>query len=98
MLAEGADRLVEPDLVPINRLAELLFQGAGDLGGRDRAVEPALLADARGELDALISDPGGEIVHLRANPVLAALLGTPEVVDLFHRARRGQDGHAPGSR
>ena len=56
VLAELADRLLELDAAAVDLAPDLGGQRGRDVGGRDRAVEAALLADARAQRDRRRAD------------------------------------------
>src|SRR5690606_36111062 len=60
MLPNGADRLLEENLAPVDLLTELSGEHLGDVLRGDGAVEPPLLADASEHLNARALDAVGQ--------------------------------------
>src|SRR5690606_5719924 len=85
------------DLAAVDLLAGDLGQLRGDIGGRDRAEEPSLFADAGVNLQADAVDLRCEVSHLLLELRDAAPLGFLPLFDLLDHPRRRDPREALGN-
>jgi hypothetical protein len=78
--------------VAVDRETQLLVQRVRDLRVRHRAEQTAVAARLRGDADHGLFELRGDVLRVRDLFGLLPLLGALLLLELFHRARRRDDG------